>query len=343
MAPLQRTIRLASTGPFDLDIGHLRVCEKPGRRRPVADKLVPDGSGRLRTGCGRWCDIVDSLQASAKELFVAELNRLRLEAGNPSLSDLVARGKGKYSKSTLDDHLAGRRVMIPNWRITSAFVNACLAIAKETGLTDAGLGTIEEWRVRWRAAFVDDRDAVSPIRDPHNVATYTMVSSQPQAMADDSGLNLEDLSQLALELSESSSRATGDTTAGITAITRRLEKDLSRLGDSLSADTGLLVVTSGPTIGTRFAVEHDLVTIGRDPNSDVFLDNPTVSRRHAVIHRYGTNFTVRDLGSRNSSFLHQQQLADETPLNSYDELQIGVFRMLFVQGASVRNLRDSKG
>jgi FHA domain len=297
----------------------------------------PDGSGRSRTSYRWGCGILDSLQASAKELFIADLNRLRDEAGQPSLAELVQRADGKFSKSTIDDHLSTRRVLIPNWRLTSAYVLSCHAAAEATGLNVERLGTIEEWRIRWAAAKNNDRDAVSPIRDSRNVSTYTMLDNDLPSIYEVPEPSLH--YRLESRNSQSAPTHHGDTTANITAVMRQLDEDLSELSESLSIDNGLLVVTNGPTIGTRFAIDYGLVTIGRDQESDVLLDNPTVSRRHAVIHRYRNEFKVRDVGSRNDTFLNQKKITEESPLVSNDELQVGVFRMLFVQGAGNRTKR----
>ena len=272
------------------------------------------------------------LRASAKTLLIAELNRLREEAGRPSLGELVRQGKGKFSKSTLDDHLGDRRVNIPNWRLTFAYVSACREVAKDVGIDVERLGTIEEWRIRWSAARNNDRAAASPIKESKDVVTRQDDPRELQSTAEHEILTLERLKELDYKLSGRSSAGSATTTAGISALTRDIEEALSKLSDSLSDNAGLLVVTSGPGLGARFSVDRDLTTIGRDPDSDVFLDDPTVSRRHAVIHRYGNRFTARDAGSRNNTFVHQKRISHESPLASYDELQCGAFRMLFIQG-----------
>jgi hypothetical protein len=126
-----------------------------------------------------------------------------------------------------------------------------------------------------------------------------------------------------------------DTTAGITALGDNFRIDIPSLRKSLPTNSAMLVMANGPTIGTCFGVSDDLVTIGRGPKSNIVLNDSTVSRRHAVIHRYGTAFTVRDVGSRNGTYLHQVRLTEESSLSSNEELQIGIFRMWFIQGAQV--------
>ncbi len=71
------------------------------------------------------------------------------------------------------------------------------------------------------------------------------------------------------------------------------------------------------------------VTIGRHPESDVFLDDITVSRRHAEVHRDQDAFSAHDVGSLNGTYLNRERI-DTAPLSSGDELQVGKFRLLFL-------------
>ena len=303
--------------------------DRVGRPRTSPDQL---GGVDIKDSLRVSVEQIDSMQTSAKDLLVADLKRLRQEAGQPSLGELAQGSQRKFSKSTLDDHLSGRRTTIPNWRITAAYVQACHDFAESTGLNIRRLGTMEEWRARWQAAQRGDRVAASPIREAQGVATYTMMDDDPgyvYEIPDSDPYEIADPDPTVL-----SPGAYGETTASIRTVRRRLKVDLAGLRNSLPSGSGLLIVISGPTTGTRFAVADDLVTIGRDPESDIRLDDPTISRRHAVIHRYGSEFTVRDVGSRNGTFLHQKEVVEESPLPSNEELQVGVFRMLFVHGIS---------
>src|SRR5690606_36132834 len=75
--------------------------------------------------------------------------------------------------------------------------------------------------------------------------------------------------------------------------------------DQLPPNTALLVVMRGPNAGSRFLLNADLTTVGRHPDSDIFLDDVTVSRRHAEFYRRGDgNFTVRDTGSLNGTYVN---------------------------------------
>jgi pSer/pThr/pTyr-binding forkhead associated (FHA) protein len=92
---------------------------------------------------------------------------------------------------------------------------------------------------------------------------------------------------------------------------------------------GLLVVKRGPNAGSRFTLGPTQTTIGRHPGSDIFLDDVTVSRRHAEVHRDGGNFTVADVGSLNGTYLNRERI-EQAELHSGDELQIGKFRLVFL-------------
>jgi pSer/pThr/pTyr-binding forkhead associated (FHA) protein len=99
--------------------------------------------------------------------------------------------------------------------------------------------------------------------------------------------------------------------------------------EGLPSDSALLVVKRGPNAGSRFLLDKDLTTAGRHPESDIFLDDVTVSRRHAEFHREGTRFLVRDVGSLNGTYLNRERI-DEAALTSGDEVQIGKFRLVFL-------------
>ena len=92
---------------------------------------------------------------------------------------------------------------------------------------------------------------------------------------------------------------------------------------------GLLVVKRGPNAGSRFTLGEQVTTIGRHPDSDIFLDDVTVSRRHAEINLFGGQFTVTDAGSLNGTYLNRERI-EKAVLHSGDELQIGKFRLVFL-------------
>ncbi|WP_281175548.1 FHA domain-containing protein [Nitriliruptor alkaliphilus] len=97
----------------------------------------------------------------------------------------------------------------------------------------------------------------------------------------------------------------------------------------LEAGTGMLVVVRGPNAGSRFLLDRDITTVGRHPDADIFLDDVTVSRRHAELHRTDEGVLVRDLGSLNGSYVNGERV-EERLLVTSEELQIGRFKLLFV-------------
>ncbi len=101
--------------------------------------------------------------------------------------------------------------------------------------------------------------------------------------------------------------------------------------DVLPAGVGALVVKRGRNAGSRYVLDGDRTTAGRHPESDIFLDDVTVSRRHVEIVRDGDDYTVRDAGSLNGTYLNRNRV-DEAPLRDGDELQIGSFKLVFVHG-----------
>jgi pSer/pThr/pTyr-binding forkhead associated (FHA) protein len=98
--------------------------------------------------------------------------------------------------------------------------------------------------------------------------------------------------------------------------------------EALPPTSALLVVQRGPNAGSRFLLDADSTTAGRSTKSDIFLDDVTVSRRHATFDRSGSQFTVRDLGSLNGTYVNRER-ADEAVLNPGDEVRIGKYRLTF--------------
>ena len=92
--------------------------------------------------------------------------------------------------------------------------------------------------------------------------------------------------------------------------------------------SALLVVKRGPNAGSRFLLDAETTTAGRHPESDIFLDDVTVSRRHAEFRRTGQGFTVGDVGSLNGTYVNRDRI-DSVTLNDGDEVQIGKYRLVF--------------
>lgn len=106
-----------------------------------------------------------------------------------------------------------------------------------------------------------------------------------------------------------------------------IEVDRSAFG----AHEGLFVVLQGAKAGARYALDDDLVKLGRHPKSTIFLDDVTVSRRHAEVRRDGARYWVSDVGSLNGTYVNRERV-DDTELADGDELQIGKFKLVFVHG-----------
>jgi hypothetical protein len=101
--------------------------------------------------------------------------------------------------------------------------------------------------------------------------------------------------------------------------------------DEITADGPALVVRSGGgRAGEHFSPQQERTTIGRSPDNDIFLDDVTVSRQHAVLVHSGGEFQIEDLGSLNGTFLNRRRIESEAELADGDELQIGKYRLTFL-------------
>ncbi|AIU32651.1 MULTISPECIES: oxoglutarate dehydrogenase inhibitor Odhl [Corynebacterium] len=96
--------------------------------------------------------------------------------------------------------------------------------------------------------------------------------------------------------------------------------------------SGMLVVKRGPNAGARFLLDRETITAGRHPESDIFLDDVTVSRRHAEFRLQDGSFEVVDVGSLNGTYVNREPRNSEI-LSSGDEVQIGKFRLVFIEGS----------
>lgn len=98
--------------------------------------------------------------------------------------------------------------------------------------------------------------------------------------------------------------------------------------DALPSGNALLIVRRGPNQGSRFLLDTDVTTVGRHPNADIFLDDVTVSRRHAEFKRSGTSFIVTDLASLNGT-QYQGERVETAELENGSEVQIGKYHLTF--------------
>ena len=98
--------------------------------------------------------------------------------------------------------------------------------------------------------------------------------------------------------------------------------------EALPSASALLIVQRGPNEGARFLLDQDLTTVGRHPNADIFLDDVTVSRRHAEFRRSGNHFLVEDLASLNGTYFDGVRI-ESALLDDGAEVQIGKFKFTF--------------
>lgn len=98
--------------------------------------------------------------------------------------------------------------------------------------------------------------------------------------------------------------------------------------NALPPTSALLVMQRGPSAGARFLLDAERTVAGRSTGADIFLDDVTVSRKHAEFVREGNQFVVRDIGSLNGTYVNRTRI-DQSVLRSGDEVQIGKYRMTF--------------
>ncbi len=147
-------------------------------------------------------------------------------------------------------------------------------------------------------------------------------------------------------MSEHKDPGYGESAAETTSVFRAdflSEVDASRSGEQPTGETpvqgveglppgaALLVVKRGPNAGSRFLLDQPTTSAGRHPDSDIFLDDVTVSRRHAEFRQDDDNFQVVDVGSLNGTYVNREPV-DSSELQNGDEVQIGKFRLVFLTG-----------
>jgi pSer/pThr/pTyr-binding forkhead associated (FHA) protein len=111
-----------------------------------------------------------------------------------------------------------------------------------------------------------------------------------------------------------------------------LEEEIHISPEELEGGRGVLVVKRGPNAGSKFFLDTDATQIGRHPDSNIFLDDITVSRRHAEIRRSEATFALHDVGSLNGTYVNRERV-EKAELRSGDEIQIGKFKLVFLTGA----------
>ena len=98
----------------------------------------------------------------------------------------------------------------------------------------------------------------------------------------------------------------------------------------LPTDNAVLIVRSGEQAGDRFTLDADLTRLGRHPDSEIILDDITVSRRHVTIERTEEGYVASDAGSLNGTYVNQERI-ERAVLHHGDELQVGKFRLVLFE------------
>lgn len=125
-----------------------------------------------------------------------------------------------------------------------------------------------------------------------------------------------------------------DTTVSFmpTELEVELDEEVHISPEEVEAGRGVLVVKRGPNAGSKFFLDSDVTQIGRHPDSDIFLDDITVSRRHAEIRRNASGFSLHDVGSLNGTYVNRERV-EGAELRSGDEIQIGKFKLVVLTGS----------
>jgi len=110
------------------------------------------------------------------------------------------------------------------------------------------------------------------------------------------------------------------------------EEELTVTLPERPSGAGLLVVKRGPNAGARFVLDTEVTRAGRHPERDIFLDDITVSRRHAEFIKQDSGYKVRDVGSLNGTYVNRERI-EESALSSGDEVQIGKFKLVYLAAA----------
>jgi pSer/pThr/pTyr-binding forkhead associated (FHA) protein len=119
----------------------------------------------------------------------------------------------------------------------------------------------------------------------------------------------------------------------VDADTQEMAVDDVTAVENLPLGSAMLLVQRGPDAGARFLLDTDLVTVGRHPDSDIFLDDISVSRRHANFTRTETGYVISDLGSLNGSYVNRDRIDTDVALTGGDEVQIGKYRLIYFAGS----------
>jgi hypothetical protein len=111
-----------------------------------------------------------------------------------------------------------------------------------------------------------------------------------------------------------------------------LEEEVHIAPEELEGGRGVLIVKRGQNAGSKYFLDTDVTGVGRHPDSDIFLDDITVSRRHAEIRRTPQGFSLHDVGSLNGTYVNRERV-EGAELRPGDEVQVGKFKLVFLSGS----------
>jgi hypothetical protein len=123
---------------------------------------------------------------------------------------------------------------------------------------------------------------------------------------------------------------------------QRVDASIRAIIDEVCApgsDKAMLVIHRGPAQGSRFLLDSEVTSIGRSPESDVFFDDVTVSRKHARIQRSNNEFVIMDSQSLNGTYVNSISISEQI-LHMGDQLQIGKFHALFFGNSHIKSLGE---
>ena len=133
-----------------------------------------------------------------------------------------------------------------------------------------------------------------------------------------------------IDQSESEVQATGNLDVPVSVTGPLTSVGTDPMG-AVAPGTAMLIVRRGPSEGTSFLLDRDVVTVGRADSSDLMLDDVTVSRRHAQFVRDAAGWHLHDVGSLNGTYVNRERI-DAIDLSGGDEVQIGKYRFVFLAG-----------
>jgi hypothetical protein len=107
------------------------------------------------------------------------------------------------------------------------------------------------------------------------------------------------------------------------------ERELAPLADDLPEGATLVIRSGGGRAGETYPLTQERITLGRHPAADIFLDDVTVSRNHAVIEREGAHFAIADQGSLNGTYVNRRRI-ERHVLVEGDEVQVGKYKFTFI-------------